>query len=770
MNNPSNYSPDQPDETRLKSRYARWTTWIFYSLRTKFVITLLAVALIPLAILAYFDNQFIRNEQIATANQSLLAAASQTANSLDNFIQSTQNEVRTEAKLPDFVDRLELVGNAEGEDRFRSIQQRLILTNLRNKDASHIISYGLLDKNGMNVSDSLGVYINKSEAHQDYFKKPIETGATYVSPVLFSTDNEEAVIYFSAPVYNVFGTIQGVLRAEYKAAVLQNLLEENTKGAAGDSFAVLFDENLLHLAHSNPDLSVNTNYRLVNLPADLNQITALQAAGRLPQKPVTELSTALPELAQNLADLKPEAPFFEAIETTARGGQEVNQVAVAELDEQPGWRLAFFIPQQVLLEPAIAQTNRSLLLSVGIGIVVAVVAAVVSQQLTRPIVHLTDVAQQVARGDLSVQAPIESNDEIGQLSHMFNSMTDQLRNVFGLLEEQVRERTSELALSIEVGQQAAAIRELDILLPAITEFIRDRFDLYYVHVYFVDNLGQNLIIKSGTGTVGQTLMRRKHSLPVGGNSIVGQVAVTAQSIVVSNTETSPIHQPNPLLPYTRSELAVPLIVSKKVIGVLDMQSDRENTFRDDNLTVFEAMGTQLALSIDGAQQWALAQEAQRKSENALRQLTRERWAETLQTRRQALAFAYDLSGITPIETATNDNGHQELSVPVVIQNQAIGHLSVDKPVGRDWSEDEKSLLEAVAQQLAQKAENLRLFDDTEQRATREQITRQITDKIRSSRDIETALRTAAAELSKALGTPKAVVNLRMNEPDKAGDE
>ena len=68
-------------------------------------------------------------------------------------------------------------------------------------------------------------------------------------------------------------------------------------------------------------------------------------------------------------------------------------------------------------------------------------------------------------------------------------------------------------------------------------------------------------------------------------------------------------------------------------------------------------------------------------------------------------------------------------------------------------------------------ENLRLFDDTQQRATREQIARQITDKIRASRDIETALKTAVAELSSALNAPKAIVNLQIDDqPDKVGDE
>ena len=77
---------------------------------------------------------------------------------------------------------------------------------------------------------------------------------------------------------------------------------------------------------------------------------------------------------------------------------------------------------------------------------------------------------------------------------------------------------------------------------------------------------------------------------------------------------------------------------------------------------------------------------------------------------------------------------------------------------------------AVDQQLAQKAETLRLFEQTQERATREQVARQITDRIRASRDIETALRIATEELSKALGTSRAVVDLKVTEMDDDSNE
>ncbi len=390
--------------------------------------------------------------------------------------------------------------------------------------------------------------------------------------------------------------------------------------------------------------------------------------------------------------------------------------------------------------------------------VVVIVAIVVSRQIFRPIIDLTAAARRAIAGDLSVEVEVNSWDEVEQLAAVFNQMTAQLRHAIGSLESQIEARTNDLVLSMEVGQRAASIRDLQTLLPKITEFIRTQFDLYYVHVYLVDDTGQLLVMRAGTGRVGQLLLERGHSLPVGPGSIVGRVAADGESIVVPDTSLSSLHRPNDLLPETRSELAVPLKVEGRVLGVLDMQSDRVNMFTENNRTVFEAMATQLAIAIDGAQQWSAAQESQRRLETALNQLTHEAWVNKLGQRAEGVGFSYDLAAIKPVGTeAKNDTPR----IPLVVQNEKIGHLSVKTPHNRALSPDEQKLLAAVAQQLAQKAENIRLFEETQRQAAREQMARQITDRIRASRDIETALKTAAEELSKALGTAKTIIDLQV---------
>jgi GAF domain-containing protein/HAMP domain-containing protein len=446
---------------------------------------------------------------------------------------------------------------------------------------------------------------------------------------------------------------------------------------------------------------------------------------------------------------------------------------------------AYFLSQGKLVEA----NSLGLLIFGGIVLVAGLVVGMVlwvTPRITNSISHLTALAREVAGGNLDVQAPVETRDETGELAEAFNVMIAQLRQWIGLLEEQVQERTAELAISIETGQRATAIRNMDELLPTITEFVREKFNLYYVQVFLVDDIGQNLVLRAGTGQAGQELLARRLSLPIDPGSAVGRATVEGQSIIVIDTSVGTIdsgqylspefygallkkeqdQRSDSLLAEARSELAIPLIVGKQVIGVLDLQNDRIKTFTQDNLNVYEAMAIQLAIAIDSARQWAIAQEAQQKAEQAVQQLTREAWASRLRSSQQNPGFVYDLSKVTSLPPSTSVSTEEDLTIPLVVQDQAIGHLSVKTPANRPWSADEQTLLQAVAQQLAQKAENLRLFEATQQQANREQIARQIIDKVRASRNIEMALRTAGEELNKALSTAKATIDLQITPQEQ----
>jgi GAF domain-containing protein len=105
-------------------------------------------------------------------------------------------------------------------------------------------------------------------------------------------------------------------------------------------------------------------------------------------------------------------------------------------------------------------------------------------------------------------------------------------------------------------------------------------------------------------------------------------------------------------------------------------------------------------------------------------------------------------------------GQSALVAPITLRGQPIGALQLHETEGaRQWTEDEIALVEAVSEQLALAAENLRLFDETRRRAARERLTREITDNIRAAVTVEDAIQRAVQEMGRALGASEMVARI-----------
>ena len=215
-----------------------------------------------------------------------------------------------------------------------------LLRTFGSRDPDFIISYGLLDSQGINVIDSDPENVGEIELGQDYFRKPLQTGRGYVSSVQFFPDANAPNLYFSHPVFDFKGDAIGVLRIRYDAAVLEALVQEsvdfldaglhgtvaqNDTPIRGKLSVIVLDENYLRLVDlSKPDL----NFKTV-VPLEARQINQLRAADRLPAVPSAELSTNLPDFKAGLANAATQPNFTG----TAHPGEPLEQGAVAALKE-----------------------------------------------------------------------------------------------------------------------------------------------------------------------------------------------------------------------------------------------------------------------------------------------------------------------------------------------------------------------------------------------------------------------------------------------------
>jgi GAF domain-containing protein len=295
----------------------------------------------------------------------------------------------------------------------------------------------------------------------------------------------------------------------------------------------------------------------------------------------------------------------------------------------------------------------------------------------------------------------------------------EVRALNATLEQRVASRTRDLALAAEVGRSLSSVRDLDTLLREAVELVRARFDLYYTQIYITDPTGRALILRAGTGEVGVELIRRAHRLPVGPGSLNGAAAAQKQAVIVADTAASPEFRPNPLLPDTRSEMSVPLLVGGRVVGVLDLQSPRPGALTEDSLPAFEALAGQLAIAIQNANLFAEAERARAEVEAHARRLTHEGWADFLNAveRSERVGYVYDQGRLTPLaepDSQPASLGLLNITIPISVMGELIGSLQLVAEPDHPWAAEDQELAATVARQAAQQLENLRLLAQAEQ--------------------------------------------------------
>jgi GAF domain-containing protein len=172
----------------------------------------------------------------------------------------------------------------------------------------------------------------------------------------------------------------------------------------------------------------------------------------------------------------------------------------------------------------------------------------------------------------------------------------------------VAARTRDLATVAEVGTATATILESKKLLQEVVDLTKERFNLYHAHIYLLDDEGKNLVLAAGAGEPGRIMLAEGHSIPLDREqSLVACAARERKGVTVNDVTLAPDFLPNRLLPNTHSEMAIPMIVSEIVIGVLDIQSDKVGRFTDAEISVGTTLASLVATSIQNVRSFEQSQ-------------------------------------------------------------------------------------------------------------------------------------------------------------------
>lgn len=284
------------------------------------------------------------------------------------------------------------------------------------------------------------------------------------------------------------------------------------------------------------------------------------------------------------------------------------------------------------------------------------------------------------------------------------------------LENKVADRVRDLALAASVGATFSQMRDLETLLQDAANLIREEFGLYHAQIYLLDKNGATLQLRAGAGSIGQELVRRGHRLPVGSGSLNGLAVAEQQPVVVPDTARHPLFRLNSLLPLTRSEIAVPLLAGNKVLGVLNLQSNRVDGLNESTLPPLKILGNQLAVALENATLLAEAQTARSEMEAYARGIARREWRDYLNAvdRPQFLGFHSDGRALEPLTEPLKISGMDERNIAqsvIDVVGEPVGAIQVEADETHHWTEDDLGFIQSVAQKVGQRIEILRSLQE-----------------------------------------------------------
>jgi GAF domain-containing protein/HAMP domain-containing protein len=398
---------------------------------------------------------------------------------------------------------------------------------------------------------------------------------------------------------------------------------------------------------------------------------------------------------------------------------------------------------------------QSIITTVMILLAAAVVSYLLARSLSNPFKQITETVNRVEQGNLRERVRLAGSDEAGELAIYFNRMISRLEELQSSLEKQVEERTAQLEAVNEIGRAASATLDLNELVSQTINLITDRFGHYYAAIFLVDRDVVWANLKDATGEAGRVLKESRHRLPVGGKSMVGAAISERRARIALDVGVEPVRFNNPLLPYTRSEIALPLIAGDRVLGALDVQSMREAAFNERDIDTMQGMANQVAIALENARLYQEAQDSLGELRTVHRQFLQQAWNSPIQEKGE---ISYAVGG----EPGESSSDGTAMNIPLELRDQAIGQILLEGD--QEWTSEERSWVDAIATQAAIALENARLVEESQSVAAFEKLKNEITAKIWSSTTTDGILQSAIRELGRVLDVAEATIELSNDRP------
>jgi putative methionine-R-sulfoxide reductase with GAF domain len=214
----------------------------------------------------------------------------------------------------------------------------------------------------------------------------------------------------------------------------------------------------------------------------------------------------------------------------------------------------------------------------------------------------------------------------------------------------------------------------------------------------LDEKGENAVLRASNSEGGLRMINRQHNLPVDRHSIVGYSIAHGESRIALDVGTDSVYFNNPDLPETRSEIALPLRVTGRVIGSLDVQSTDTNAFSEEDISVLITLADQVAIAIENARLFGEARTALRESRTLFDRYTQQEWSAFARQARQT-GFIFDGKQVLPLDKSVKrettrvvaqtgslslEKESASIGIPIRLRGQTIGVIDVRAKRSAFW--------------------------------------------------------------------------------------
>ncbi len=245
--------------------------------------------------------------------------------------------------------------------------------------------------------------------------------------------------------------------------------------------------------------------------------------------------------------------------------------------------------------------------------------------------------------------------------------------------QELENRARQLAAVAEVAGATGIILDPDELIQKTVDMVRDRFDLYYVGLFLVDNDGEWAVLRTGSGEAGRRMVEERHKLAVGGDSMVGWCVANREARIALDVGEEAVRFDNPYLPETRSELALPVMTRGEVVGAISIQSVEREAFSEEDITVFQTMVDQVATAIENARLFEQTQEALARAERLYEGSSQVTGAQTIDDVLQALVQSTALQRLDRVNFLLFDRPLSPGEHPDAFTVRAVWERSGEEP-------------------------------------------------------------------------------------------